>query len=53
MQSLLRGAGSHELDAIVVELSGVAEPARVKQLLEAPAKSTWERFTSRQDLDDL
>jgi len=28
------------LDAIVVELSGVAEPARVKRVLEAPAEST-------------
>jgi len=41
VQNLLRGAGSSRLDAIVVELSGVAEPARAKQVLEAPAKSTW------------
>jgi len=41
VQTLLRGAGSNALDAIVVELSGVAEPARAKQVLEAPVKSTW------------
>jgi len=39
VQSLLRDAGSKQLDAIVVELSGVAEPARVKKALEAPAES--------------
>eukprot|EP00747_Dinoflagellata_sp_TGD_P222794 gnl/TRDRNA2_/TRDRNA2_94478_c0_seq1.p1 gnl/TRDRNA2_/TRDRNA2_94478_c0~~gnl/TRDRNA2_/TRDRNA2_94478_c0_seq1.p1 ORF type:complete len:498 (-),score=58.64 gnl/TRDRNA2_/TRDRNA2_94478_c0_seq1:124-1617(-) len=41
VQNLIRGAGSKELDAIVVELSGVAEPARARQVLQTPSASTW------------
>jgi G3E family GTPase len=39
VQNILRDAGSNTLDAIVVELSGVAEPSRVKQALEAPTET--------------
>jgi G3E family GTPase len=39
VQNMLRDADAQKLDAIVVELSGVAEPARAKQVLQAPRES--------------
>lgn len=37
VDQLLKTKGGGDLDAIVIELSGVAEPARAKQILESPA----------------
>jgi len=39
VHKLIDGAKSSSLDAVVVELSGVAEPSRVKRLFEKPPES--------------
>lgn len=40
---LVTDAGPHGLDAIVVELSGVAEPSRTRQIIETKGYQLWWR----------